>query len=97
MTPKFLWDQIGGLDESFFMYVEDVDYNKEVEKRGYKRVFYPGVEYIHFVGFNFNRNKDLIKGYKIYIEKHFKGLNKVIAKVCLMTNAFIKKLKNNYS
>ena len=96
VTPKFLWDQIGGLDESYFMYVEDVDYNKEVEKRGYKRVFYPEIEYIHFVGFTFTRNKSLVQRYHIYIDKHFKGINKFIAKFCLQINTLIKKIKNNY-
>ncbi len=96
ITPKVLWDEIGGLDETFFMYVEDVDYNKEVALRGYKRVFYPNVEYLHFIGFNGAKNNLLVKGYYIYIDKHFKGLNKVVARFCLGVNALVKKLKGNY-
>lgn len=96
ITPKFLWEEIGGLDESYFMYVEDVDYNKEVKNKGFKRVFLPSIEYIHFIGFNNTKNKLLIKGYYIYIKKHFKGINKIIALTCLSINMMIKKLKKNY-
>ncbi|MEY8870691.1 glycosyltransferase family 2 protein [Gaetbulibacter jejuensis] len=96
VTPKKLWDDIGGLDETFFMYVEDVDYNKEVEKRGYKRVFIPSLEYIHFIGFNGAKNNLLVKGYRIYIKKHFRGLNKIVANVCLSINELVKKTKGNY-
>ncbi|WP_138432505.1 glycosyltransferase family 2 protein [Winogradskyella algicola] len=96
VTPKNLWDDIGGLDESFFMYVEDVDYNMEAAKRGYKRVFVPSLEYIHFVGFNGAKNNLLVKGYRIYIAKHFKGMSKIIANVCLNANELVKKIKGNY-
>lgn len=96
ITPKDLWYDIGGLDESFFMYVEDVDYNKEVEKRGYKRVFVPNLEYVHFVGFSGAKNNLLVKGYRIYIKKHFSGLNRLIANFCLSINELVKKLKKKY-
>lgn len=93
VTPKKLWDDIGGLDESFFMYVEDVDYNKEAANRGYKRVFIPNIEYVHFVGFSGAKNNLLVKGYRIYIKKHFSGINKVIAGFCLSINELVKKAK----
>lgn len=97
ITPKFLWDEIGGLDETFFMYVEDVDYSKEVEKKGYRRVFHSGIEYIHFVGFNKTRNTLLVKGYHIYANKHFKGINRIIANFCLRFNTSVKRIKKNYN
>ncbi|MCX7551337.1 glycosyltransferase family 2 protein [Xanthomarina sp. F2636L] len=96
VTPKSLWEDIGGLDESFFMYVEDVDYNKEVAKRGYKRMFMPNLEYIHFVGFSGAKNNLLVKGYRIYIKKHFSGLNRLIANFCLSINELVKKAKKSY-
>lgn len=96
VTPKKLWEDIGGLDESFFMYVEDVDYNMEVAKRGYKRVFIPNMQYVHFVGFNGAKNNLLVKGYRIYIKKHFSGINKMIANFCLSINEIVKKAKKNY-
>jgi len=36
LIPKFILDKIGLLDESYFMYVEDLDYSYRVWKSGYK-------------------------------------------------------------
>ncbi|MCF1190315.1 glycosyltransferase family 2 protein [Mangrovimonas sp. AS39] len=96
MTPKALWDDIDGLDESYFMYVEDVDYSKKVKDRGYKRIFMPNIEYIHLIGFQSAKNNLLVKGYRIYINKHFKGLKKLIGHACLSINEQVKKFKGNY-
>lgn len=50
MTPKSLWDSLGGLDENFFMYVEDGDYCKRVRQAGFKVAYTPEVEIIHYRG-----------------------------------------------
>ena len=42
LTTKEIWNQVNGLDESYFMYVEDVDFNKKVQALDKKSVF------IHF-------------------------------------------------
>jgi len=36
LIPKFILEKIGLLDESYFMYVEDLDYSYKVWKSGYK-------------------------------------------------------------
>jgi GT2 family glycosyltransferase len=36
LIPKFILDKIGLIDESYFMYVEDLDYSYKVWKSGYK-------------------------------------------------------------
>lgn len=41
------WQQIGGFDEDFFMYVEDVDFCKRLRNVGWKVFFYPSFEVIH--------------------------------------------------
>jgi hypothetical protein len=50
LTPRALWDAIGGLDERFFMYVEDVDYCRRVRKEGYRVVYDPTLELVHAEG-----------------------------------------------
>ncbi len=40
--------KIGGLDERFFMYYEDVDFCRRVWKAGYKVTFVPHARFIHY-------------------------------------------------
>ena len=59
-TKKTLWQQLGGLDADFFMYVEDVDFCKKIANLGLKRVYMSKPRYIHFVGFNPKKNPMLV-------------------------------------
>ena len=95
MLSKKTYQEIGGFDNDYFMYVEDVDFCKKIADLGYKRIFLPTFSYIHFVGFSNSKNPLLIKGYEIYISKHRKGVNKLICQCALKTNKYIKSLKKN--
>ncbi|PKO13676.1 MAG: glycosyltransferase family 2 protein [Chloroflexi bacterium HGW-Chloroflexi-10] len=50
MVPKFVLDQVGLLDESFFMYTEEVDLNYRIQKAGMKNLWVPNSEVTHFGG-----------------------------------------------
>lgn len=50
LTPRVLWERLGGLDERYFMYVEDVDYCKRVRDLGFRVAYTPSVEVIHYEG-----------------------------------------------
>ncbi len=50
MTRRSLWESLGGLDESYFMYVEDVDYCKRVRMLGYRVDYTPSIKIIHYEG-----------------------------------------------
>src|SRR5690606_11460306 len=43
-------DALGGLDDRFFMYVEDVDFCKRTWLAGWKVYFHPGMELEHAIG-----------------------------------------------
>ena len=75
------------------MYVEDVDFCKRIANLGLRRIFLPKYRYLHFVGFTKDQNPVLIKGYDIYLSKHFKGLEKTVLLMALKTNRVIKKIK----
>lgn len=43
-------DKVGLLDESFFLYGEDMDFCRRFERGGWSRVYHPGAAAIHFGG-----------------------------------------------
>jgi GT2 family glycosyltransferase len=43
-------DKTGLLDETYFMYGEDIDMSYRLIKAGYKNYYYPGVKIIHYKG-----------------------------------------------
>lgn len=94
LIPKKIYDAVEGFDEDYFMYVEDVDLCRKISNQGYRRIFLPNYSYIHFVGFNKSKNPLLIKGYKIYINKHYTGIAAVKLKLALTINATVKRFKS---
>lgn len=97
MMKTKTYKEINGFDEDYFLYVEDVDFCKRISDIGLKRIFLPNYRYIHFVGFNKSKNPMLVKGYKIYISKHFKGINKRFISLSLEVNSLVKKLKKRFN
>jgi N-acetylglucosaminyl-diphospho-decaprenol L-rhamnosyltransferase len=47
MVSRDAFDKLGGFDEGFFMYFEDVDLGYRLGKHGYKSVYVPTAEVIH--------------------------------------------------
>jgi GT2 family glycosyltransferase len=93
LTKKEYWNKVAGLDEDYFMYVEDVDFCKKLIDKGLHCVFMPQLSYIHFVGFNQSREHKLLEGYSIYAKKHFGQFGRLTAKLALGINYIVKKMK----
>lgn len=47
LTRKEIVDKIGGYDEKFFMYGEDLDLSYRIKELGYKAVYYPKATVLH--------------------------------------------------
>jgi len=47
---KSVLDKIGWLDETFFMYGEDIDLSYRITKGGYKNIYFPKTRIIHYKG-----------------------------------------------
>ncbi|MES2703017.1 MAG: glycosyltransferase [Bacteroidota bacterium] len=51
LIRKKAMDEAGGpFDEDYFMYCEDVDLSYRIQKAGYKNIYYPEVDLIHYKG-----------------------------------------------
>ncbi len=51
MVRRSAMDKAGGpFDEDYFMYCEDVDLSYRIAKAGYKNIYYPEVDLIHYKG-----------------------------------------------
>ena len=48
MMRKSVVEKIGGLDESFFMYFEDVDWARRFWEKGYKVIYFPAAKMYHY-------------------------------------------------
>lgn len=65
MLPKPVWDEVGGLSDEFApCYYEDTDLAFKVRAAGYRTMYCPHSEVIHFEGMSHGR--DTSKGFKKY-------------------------------
>ena len=88
---KELFDKLGGFDENFFMYFEDIDLCRRIREAGYRVIYFPEFSVRHFGGKSF-KDKKLQKKYfyqsqDCYFKKHFgkfkSGLVKSLRKICI--------------
>jgi GT2 family glycosyltransferase len=65
ITPKAL-EKVGKLNEKYFLYFEDLDYCREVNKAGLKICYLPEAKVVHIHGASGGKNKLLIESAKKY-------------------------------
>lgn len=105
MTGAFMFirkdviDRIGLLDDTFFMYGEDIDYSYRILEAGYKNYYLPSTTIIHFKGEStkkstLNYTKIFYNAMIIFVRKHYKGKNYLF--VLLLQLAVILKAMFSY-
>lgn len=50
MMPRAVFDELGGWDETYFFYGEDIDFCYRMYQAGYQVIYYPHVEVLHYKG-----------------------------------------------
>ncbi len=78
MIKKEVLDKIGGFDETFFMYGEDVDLSYRIQKAGFKNYYFAGSSIIHFKGEStrkgsMNYVRMFYNAMSIFVRKHYGG------------------------
>lgn len=67
--------RVGGFDERFFMYFEDIDLSKVIADMGYRNYYCHTAEFIHFSGQSSKKSSRLgiiyKKSMRYYIRKHY--------------------------
>lgn len=78
MMRKSALDKSGVLDEDFFMYGEDIDLSYRIKKSGYRVLYYPETQIIHYKGESTKKSsvnyvRIFYNAMIIYVKKHYKG------------------------
>jgi len=76
MIRRKVVEQIGLLDERFFMYGEELDWCLRAKRAGWAVVYYPGAEIVHYKGEStkYNSRKAAVEFYRamyLFHKKHF--------------------------
>lgn len=76
MMNREAYEKVGGFDEQFFMYGEDLDLCYRIQKNGYKVYYYPGTQIIHYKGESTKRSsldetKYFYNAMNLFVKKHF--------------------------
>lgn len=109
MISRKLFREIGGFDENFFMYIEDMELCKRVHDNGYSVVVNSEAVVMHKGYGSSNREFAIVNIYKgliYYYRKHKNGVARLVLKFLLVLKALIailigtvsgkKSLRNTY-
>lgn len=71
-----VYKEVGGFDEDYFMYGEDIDLSYKILKKGYQNYYNGNISVIHFKGESTTKDKIYAKRFygamQLFYKKHFK-------------------------
>lgn len=72
---RSVYNEVGGFDEDYFMYGEDIDLSYKIEKAGYKNHYIGSTETLHYKGESTQKDAAYLDRFygamKIFYKKHF--------------------------
>ena len=97
ILPKKILDQVGGFDEKFFMYGEDIDLSYRIGRAGFKNYYFPGTSIIHFKGEStrkgsLNYVKLFYSAMSIFVKKHYREMKAGIFNFLIQVAIFFRAL-----
>lgn len=103
---KSVIDKIGGFDEDYFMYGEDIDLSYKIKLAGYKNVYFPDTTVIHYKGEStakgsLNYVRMFYKAMIIFARKHFSSGKKstyvALIQLAIYVRAILTLLTNVFT
>lgn len=104
MLKRNVVNQVGLLDESFFLYTEEVEWSYRIRKAGYKSIFLPQSSIIHLFGYSTKQrvqkqtiNWLLVERYRgmlYFFQKHYGFLKTFIFKAIIFQSFVFRYLGN---
>lgn len=77
LARRKVLEKVGGFDEQFFMYAEDIDLSYRVMKAGYKNYYFAEATIIHFKGESTRKDaryvKLFYKAMRQFVKKHYRS------------------------
>ncbi|HPN66653.1 MAG TPA: glycosyltransferase family 2 protein [Candidatus Omnitrophota bacterium] len=70
-SPRKIYKEMGGLDEKYFMYAEDMDYCYRLKEKGYRTVFCPEANIMHISKQSTSKQGEEISKFQIESLKEF--------------------------
>jgi hypothetical protein len=87
-------EQVGMMDESYFLYFEETDWCRRFSKAGWKMLFWPGAKIIHLDGGNKSTDQQAIrmkiqyrKSMLLFFRKHYGPVSCCIARLLLTADS----------
>ena len=94
LSPLKVWNQLGGLDERYFMYGEDADLAMRAHAAGYRPVICPDAKLVHEVGgcsdTPVHKTMLLYRGKASLVRFHWKGLSQWLGLFFLATGTGLR-------
>ncbi len=83
--PRRVFEEVGGFDEDYFMYGEDIDLCYKIKRAGYKVYYTPRTTAIHFKGestrrSNINQTYEFYRAMSVFVEKRY-GMNTLLSRL----------------
>lgn len=98
LINRSFYNNIGGLNEDYFMYSEDMELCYNVKKNGGRVIFYSGAEIIHLYNqsgknkFNKKRDKVVTESSVKFVKDNYKGIKKYGVIFILKIRCLLKSL-----
>jgi GT2 family glycosyltransferase len=93
-----LWKDLGGFDERFFMYGEDVDLAIRARAAGFSPVICPHAQIIHTIGRSsqmpLHKNRLLYRGKATVLRTHWNGVSRWLGLTCLALGVGLRALRS---
>jgi GT2 family glycosyltransferase len=93
LVPRGTWHELGGLDERFFVYGEDVDLALRAHAAGYRPVLCPSATVVHDVGASASRADKLVllhRGKVTLLRKHWAPWKAAVGEALLQTGVRLR-------